>query len=499
MKKINFWALLITLMTLPLLFGSCNDSDEPAPVAEQAPEVEITTGVAAETELNFTVATTNATVVKWVCLEEGQPTPEVDQILEMGNPIEANTSVEVKVEELTAETKYTIAVAALNITLKNLKAVEMSTLAEPLPPPTVGVSSVEVGNTYAVVSIESTNAEQVKYVAIESGSREVTAEAVLTNGTAVEANQVTEVTIEGLVGETEYEIYVAAENAEGLTALSEALTITTQKSITTYEVRPDSASATISGSETINYYVIFSDNTNGYSVKLDLYASAELPYLPSGTYTLGGFDAGETSSNYTTFMASGDTAARKFSEGSVTIVATPNEESLEVNYEISGEFTLIEGGDKVNLLYTGKIANISLPSPELPDNALVFEVSESTSQPERWEANGEVPGEYYLKFCDSKWNELILDIRLDPATCNDGKAALPAGTYTVEDGSINNDYSKVSLYNPYFGGSFTEGTLEVSVEGSIYTFDFVGTADSGSETKIIMMNWSGEVKNMVRE
>lgn len=498
MKKFNLWALLITLMTLPLVFSSCNDSEEPAPVAEQTPELTLTAGTASQTELNFSVESTNATAVKWVCLEEGEPTPEVDQILSTGTEINANESVTVRVEGLTPETNYTIAVAAINVTLKSLKVIQMATIAEPLPAPSVELSTLEVGDTYAIVSINSSNAEQVKWVAIKSGSREVTAEAVLTNGTATEANSFVAVTIEELEGETEYEVYAAAENAEGVTTLSEALTFTTEKSITTYEVRPDSASASISGSETINYYVIFTDNTNGYSLKLDLYASPEYPYLPSGTYTLGDYSAGETSANYTTFMLPGDTAARKFSEGSVTIVATPNEETYEVNYEISGEFTLIESGDKVTVDYNGKIANISLPKPDVPANELIFEVSESTKQPERKDIDGE-DGEYYLKFYNSNWDELTLDIFVDPAICNNGKAGLPAGTYSVENGTIDDYYSKISLYNPYFGGSFTECTLEVSVEGSIYTFDFVGTAVEGNQSKVIKMKWSGEVQGMVLE
>ena len=101
-----------------------------------------------------------------------------------------------------------------------------------------------------------------------------------------------------------------------------------------------------------------------------------------------------------------------------------------------------------------------------------------------------------MKFYDSNWNELVLDLKLDPATCNDGKDALPAGRYTMEDGTIDG-YSNVALYNPYYSENFTEAELVVNVDGSEYELTFIGTAGSGSTAKTFYMYYKGEIQDMV--
>lgn len=181
-------------------------------------------------------------------------------------------------------------------------------------------------------------------------------------------------------------------------------------------------------------------------------------------------------------------------------MATPNEETYEINYEITAELVLENTLDTINLTYNGPITGLKLPEPEEPEsNVFNFVPDPSAKQPYRITPNGETPGEYYLKFIDSNWNELTLDIYLDPTICNNGNDGIPAGTYSIATGEINDYYSSVSLYNPYFGGSFTECTLEVSVDGDQYTFILNGTADSGGVTKTIQMNWTGEVTDMVRQ
>ena len=126
--------------------------------------------------------------------------------------------------------------------------------------------------------------------------------------------------------------------------------------------------------------------------------------------------------------------------------------------------------------------------------AFIFEVS---GTPSRVTYN-EVEGEYYLKFYDTNWNELAIDLKLDPAICNNGKDALPAGTYTLADGTID-PYTNLTLYNPYFNGNFETATLEVEKNDLEYTLTFNATYIDAGESKALYMNYVGEISNIAKE
>ena len=117
--------------------------------------------------------------------------------------------------------------------------------------------------------------------------------------------------------------------------------------------------------------------------------------------------------------------------------------------------------------------------------------------PKRVHGSNLQAGEYYIKFYDSNWNELTIDLFVDPALCNNGSDALPAGTYTTADGSFDT-YSNVALYNPYFSGNFTEAELKVGKDGDNYTFTLLGTVVSGATEKVIYMTYTGEIADMVK-
>ena len=156
-------------------------------------------------------------------------------------------------------------------------------------------------------------------------------------------------------------------------------------------------------------------------------------------------------------------------------------------------------GNSVVLDFNGLIYGIELPEEVqgAPEGAYVFEVSPETSMPKRVHGSSLKDGEYYIKFYDKNWSELTLDIYVDPALCNNGSDGLPAGTYTIADSSLDT-YSNVTLYNPYFGGNFTEAELQVSVDGDVYTFTLLGTAESDSTSKLIYMTYTGEINEMVK-
>ena len=330
---------------------------------------------------------------------------------------------------------------------------------------------------------------------IKAGSRDVTAEQVLKNGTAIEAG---DVKVEGLAEETTYEVYVAAKGVNEDVVMADVLTFTTTKNIIEYAMSASTTASAMKYSAT-NYYVTFTDSVNGYKLNLDFYIVEGNEYLISGEYLLAGFNAGEISAPYTSFMFTpADTVVTTFGSGSVTVVATPNEETREVYYEVSGVLYFADE-NYVTLNYSGLIEGIALPEvvEGAPEGAYVFEVSPSTSMPKRVHGSNLAEGEYYLKFYDKNWSELTLDIFVDPALCNNGNDGLPAGTYTMADGSFD-AYSNISLYNPYFAGNFTEAELKVSVDGDNYTFVLLGTVVSGATEKVVYMSYTGEIKDMVK-
>ena len=149
--------------------------------------------------------------------------------------------------------------------------------------------------------------------------------------------------------------------------------------------------------------------------------------------------------------------------------------------------------------YVGLISGIQLPEviEGAPEGAYVFEVSPSTSMPKRVHGSNLQAGEYYIKFYDKNWNELTIDLFVDPSLCNNGSDALPAGTYTTADDSFATD-SNLSLYNPYFAGDFTEAELKVGKDGDNYTFTLLGTVVSGATEKVIYMTYTGEIADMVK-
>ena len=439
----------------------------------------------------FNITTQNSEVVKYLLstAEEGYPGEE--EVQADGIDLEPNTTQEVTLTDLEAATDYILTVSATGKGLGTVASYPFTTAAAP----TVSAALTEdIGYDYAVLTVEWANATAVKYVCIEAGSRDVTADQVIKNGTDIEAN---EVRISDLKQATAYEVYVAATSAGGTVVMADTLTFTTATEVESYVMASESTTASSYKYGEGNYYITFTDSVAGYILKADFYCDDSNNYLASGTYTLGGYNIGEISQNYTTFMyTQTDTTAVKFASGSLDVVATPNEETREIIYTIYGQL-FFEDGSYAELNFNNRIANISLPEIEDPnaDNSYTFEVSPSTSMPKRIHGSNLVAGEYYIKFYDANWNELTLDLRVDPALCNNGADALPAGTYTTADGSFDT-FSSVSLYNPYFGGNFTEAELEVSKNGDIYTFKFTGTAVSGSETKVVKMEYTGEIADM---
>ena len=469
--------------------------------AYQEAETEEATGVTlsfaitdiTECSAKLSITSENASEVKYLVALEADGLPSQEDVEAYGESVESNVQVEVTISDLMAGAAYYVRGLA---TGENSFAEDIYSFVTLAPSPVLSASLTEdVGYNYAVFSVEAENVAEVKYVCIKAGSRDVTAEQVMKNGTAIEAG---DVKVEGLAEETTYEVYVAAKGVNEDVVMADVLTFTTTKNIIEYAMSASTTASAMKYSAT-NYYVTFTDAVNGYKLNLDFYIAEGNEYLISGEYLLAGFNAGEISKPYTSFMFTpNDQTVTTFSNGSVNVVATPNEETREVYYEVSGVLYFADE-NYVTLNYSGLIEGIALPEvvEGAPEGAYVFEVSPSTSMPKRVHGSNLAVGEYYLKFYDKNWSELTLDIFVDPALCNNGNDGLPAGTYTMADGSFD-AYSNISLYNPYFAGNFTEAELKVSVEGDNYTFVLLGTVVSGATEKVVYMSYTGEIKDMVK-
>lgn len=462
---------------------------EEADVVE--PTISIAVDEVGETSATFTITTTNATTVKYCVYDMSVGNPDelisAEEVLETGTAVEANATVEVEVTNLTFGKEYEIVVAAEG---EGGVVVESETFNTACPVPVLAASLTEdIGYDYAVFTVTSEYVAEVKYVCIKAGSRDVTAEQVLKNGTAVESG---EVKIEGLNEETAYEIYVAAKGLDESVVMADVLEFTTTKNIVVYNLTEGLAVSSYSYSVN-NFFLTFIDEKQGYTLYVDFYATEELGYLPSGEYALAGMKGGEISSAYTRFLFNPtDMTGSTFSSGSVNVVASPNEETREVYYEIGGTLYFSDG-NSVALSYEGLISGIELPEivEGAPEGAHIFEVKESI-QPTRYMGNV-VPGEYYIKFTDNDGGEFRFDLLLDPAICDNGNAVLPTGTYTTEQ--FNLSYTDFVTYRPsYKTWRFSAIEVDVVTEGEEHTIVVNATMENDGEIQPFYMNWSGEIK-----
>lgn len=455
-----------------------------------ATELTIYKGDITDTTATFIIKTANAEVVKYMVKLADAEHPTAEEWETDGIAVEPNVEEAVMVTGLEAETKYFFAVMAAGKGQGSESVYPFTTYSAPQVTATLG----DFGTDYVEFTVDYKNVSEVKYVCIEAGTREVTAEQVMKNGTAVECG---DVKVEGLNEETAYEVYVAAKGLNEDVVMADVLTFTTTKNIVVYTMSASAASAYQYSD--INYYVTFIDEAHGYTLIADFYIEEGAEYLTSGEYQLAGFNAGEISAPYSKFyFTPNDIEGATFSSGSLNVVAAPNEETREVYYEVSGTLCFADG-NSVMMNYAGLISGIALPEvvEGAPEGAYLFEVSPETNMPKRVHGSNLQAGEYYLKFYDKNWNELTLDIFVDPALCDNGNDALPAGTYTIADGSLDT-YSNISLYNPYFAGNFTEAELKVGKDGDNYTFTLLGTVVSGSTEKVIYMTYTGEIADMVK-
>lgn len=513
-KSMKFQMITRGLTAAFMVFSmvACSN-EEPAPkpdnppVEEKEPTVAIEIGEITMNAISFTIEATDAQSITYL-IAEGVVAPDAAKVLAEGVKTETGN---ITCSELKPSTDYSIAVVAVNVEKQAYASTGAKTEDIPMPEVTVSLREGSIAEHSFSFFITSTEADVLKWVCIEDGSRDVTAAQVIANGTVAEANVESEVVVDNLEPNTSYAVYAAATcDIEGFEpVISEKLVIKTAEPQPVGYNLSDTTTATANklSSSLDNYFITFTDEANGYTLRCDFYTAVG-DYLPSGEYTLGEVADGTLSKNYTTFMFTpSDSQMTTFERGSVSVLATPNEETREVQYSFNG-LLYFSNGDFVTIDYNGLVEGIMLPEPtpeipDVPEGAIVFTPDPEAKLPQRYHnPNTLEPGEYYIKFYDSNWNELVIDLRLDPATCDDGKAPLNTGSYMMSEG-VYDSYGYVQMYNPYFTADFTEANLTVYMDGPEY-FDgveyeltFIGTAGSGSTAKTFYMYYKGEIQDMV--
>lgn len=498
MRTLNPFKLMLLMVTM-MVTVACDiepqTSEKPAPdpVASFGEDITITT-----TSIKFTATTENATSAKYICAacDDVHIAEELARrVDDEGIVIEANKSVVVEITDLMPDTEYFIGLLAEGEKFGVFNNMIIKTDAEEIIPEVSAQIGDYVGFDSLTFTYTAQNAEVVKYVCIKAGSRDVAPEQVITNGIELEVtSEATEVFVDGLESSTTYEIYVAAQHGKRV-VMTEKVEATTLMMVTSYNLMFNSAVAQ-PGSTQNNFFIVLTDASNN-ELKLDLYSEEVCTYLPTARYHHQGESDNYFNTTYTMLYLNGADGLR-FATGSIEVFAEPNEDTREIHYTMEGQLISAEGDYQANIFYEGQIEGYHLPPAgiEIPEGAIYFETDADTNQPVRLKANGEKHGEYYIKFYDRNWSELTIDILADPAVCDNGNAQLPAGRYSLADGTLDT-YTGISLYAPpYTNEYFAEATLEVEYEGLEYTFEFLGTTTGGT---VFYMLWTGEIKDMVRE
>ena len=219
----------------------------------------------------------------------------------------------------------------------------------------------------------------------------------------------------------------------------------------------------------------------------DIYTvSGTAGVLPAGVYTLGeefATDAGTFCPTFSEYI-DGTGASRYFSEGTVTV-----SESAGV-YELDAVLT-DDAGETHHVTYSGAIV---AEGPEVPEYDYEYDMTEFSSYCyDDFGLNGEI--NYYtwisdLPFSDDGYTQAGGTYYLFDMFAPAGSGLdIPVGTYTLGEPEATDawtftpDYSQFRIQGDEMTtvlASFVDGTLEVSAEGDVYTFEAFLTDDAGN-------------------
>lgn len=177
------------------------------------------------------------------------------------------------------------AIAALSCAAMLLCGAAACNKTETPPVPEVKVTLEEATANSITFSVSAANAVECSYVVVGADETVPAADGILADGTAVDLDNASEITADGLEPSTVYTIAVAVSSEDGQTAVATAEATTEAEPA----IALDSASGKHYGSGN-NWGVTLRGTVDGmeYEISLDLYddESVEAGYLTEGVYTV---------------------------------------------------------------------------------------------------------------------------------------------------------------------------------------------------------------------
>ncbi len=515
MKKIRLLSLFATCVAMSLTVVSCKEAAEEV----KLPEVTLSKGEATPTSLTFTVEPVNAVKCAWGYVIDGNELPQANHIISNGTEAPAETVSTITVPELEPSTRYTIivAVSGRDGTVVSAK-LDMTTLedtAGPEPDPDtpyeMTFSDVVCDNQYAdpgefyIVMKDAKGEHDLKldFFAAEDAAALPAGTYTIGNGEEpntlndgytflnikpVGATSTTVVmfkdgTVEVKKDGQKYVLdinLVAAEDGKIYKSHYEG-------EIKNMPVEPSetvdvtmSAASLHPNSEPENGYFLVKMNNEAWTheMSLQFYAAAGSGILPDGVYTVS-----DSKTPGTIGMGScldiKNKGSNYFKSGTVTVTKSGG------NYKV--ETSLIGRDDNrlYKVAFEGKIKGMEDEEQKIIELVATSAILFNSDQEK---------GQFYVKFNDANWS---FDMAIDFYAVA-GSAALPAGTYSVEDGSIGSK-SYVELYQSSVTArhDLSAGTIEVSKEDNVYAVSMNLT--SKIESTLLKITFTGEIKDMPSE
>lgn len=349
----------------------------------------------------------------------------------------------------------------------------------PTNKPTVSVVAATAGQTTLSFTITPENAEKCSYVCLEPGEAIPSAEEILANEiNLVSATEPTFVEVTGLATETEYTIVAAV--TDGTTAVVSApvkmMTLATNALIA-HGMSGNIASGfgTAPKEAALRFFVGPDD-----ILEVPVFFDNKAKYLPAGTYIVGTAEEpgviDKSNSDYCYFYYGGELL--QLSSGTMTI------DIVDGEYDITFDFST--NGGEFCVKYKGDIDGIQL----------YFDLS-ILNQASRVQPEGEVAGQYCIKLLEgsARNQELTLNFYADPES-----TTLPAGTYQVSSSTNPGNIGPGSVFTNKVPSLTTDvlasGSVEVTVNGDVYTFNMLFTDEEGYTLK---GTFTGEIAYMERD
>lgn len=401
-----------------------------------------------------------------------------------------NKSFEATYEALSSETTYVIYSVVENESIAIVgETFEFTTLEEiSSEEPYIKFELVEVTNSTVEYKVITKNVTSVKLLT-QGAEASAPSEAIIdAAGAAIPSeylNATYTVSIDELDAETEYAVY-ALVKGENDKFVSDPFTYKTLANSAggDIDVTLTSAKANVYTYDTHSaFYTVFRNSDESEKVILCFRAENGSTYLPAGTYTLSEDAVSETLdgslSYYVQYLEVG---SDEYTYSEATAEVTVNTETGIYNITLNGK---LNDGSSIKATYEGEISGMYFGG----SNTYEFEALSEYSW--RYSVNSGAGTNVYL--CLYSTEDQSFPYAKISFYAEGNIKYIPAGTYNIagaEYGNVN--ASESSFYaSEDVALAFKEGTVDVQLEGKVYTITVDATLASGEPLKI---KYTGEIK-----